>query len=78
MKPYNLYTFISECHRTSNRYCKGELHSDDIFLHFVLINLEWGSIIIFTKMNFFSSKIHISAPFAQDIYGLLFINMNIF
>ena len=32
---------------------KGELHSNYIFLHFVLIGLEWDSITLFTKMNFF-------------------------
>ena len=29
-------------------------------------------------MIFFSSKTHISTPFEQEMYGLLFINMNIF
>ena len=32
---------------------KGELHSEYIFLHFALIGLEWDSITLFTKMNFF-------------------------
>ena len=32
---------------------KGELHSNDIFLHFALIGLECDSITLFTKMNFF-------------------------
>ena len=32
---------------------KGELHSNYIFLYFVLIGLEWDSITLFTKMNFF-------------------------
>ena len=59
-------------------WIKGELHCNYIFLHFALIGLEWDSITLFTKMNFFSSKTHISAPFPQDIYGLLFTNMNIF
>ena len=44
---------------------KGELHSNYIFLHFALIDLEWDSINLFTKINFFSSKTHISTPFAQ-------------
>ena len=47
---------------------KGELQSNYIFLYFVLIGLEWDSINLFTKMNFFFSKTHISAPFTQDIY----------
>ena len=32
---------------------KGELQSNYIFLYFVLIGLEWDSINLFTKMNFF-------------------------
>ena len=32
---------------------KGELYSNYIFLHFALIGLEWESITLFTKMNFF-------------------------
>ena len=32
---------------------KGELNSNYIFLYFVLIGLEWDSINLFTKMNFF-------------------------
>ena len=32
---------------------KGELHFDYIFLHFTLIGLEWDSITLFTKINFF-------------------------
>ena len=35
---------------------KGELHSNYIFLHFALIGLEWDSIALFTKMNFFPSS----------------------
>ena len=50
--------------RLKNNF-KGELHPDYIFLYFALIGLEWDS--IFTKMNF-SSKTHISTPFAQYIY----------
>ena len=46
---------------------KGELHSNYIFLYFVLIGLEWDSITLFTKMNFFPSKTRISTPFTQDI-----------
>ena len=38
-----------------------------IFFHFALIGIEWDSITLYTKMNFFSSKAHISTPFAQDI-----------
>ena len=56
---------------------KGKLHSNYIFLYFVLIGLEWDSINLFTKMNFFS-KTHIPAPFTQDIDDFLFTNMNIF
>ena len=62
----------------AHRKVKGELHSNYIFLRFALIGLEWDSITLFTKMIFFSSKTHISTPFAQDIYGFLFTNMNIF
>ena len=50
---------------------KGKLHSNYIFLPFALIGLEWNSITLFTKMSF-------SIPLKQDIYGLLFINMNTF
>ena len=57
---------------------KGELHSYHIFPHFPLIGLTWDSITLFTKMNSFSSKTRISTPFPQNIYGLLFTNMNIF
>ena len=32
---------------------KGELHSNYIFLYFVLVDLEWDSINLFTKMNVF-------------------------
>ena len=32
-----------------------------IFFFIVLIGLEWDSINVFTKMNFFSSKTHILA-----------------
>ena len=32
---------------------KGELHSNYIFLHFTLIDLEWDSITLSTKMNVF-------------------------
>ena len=52
---------------------KGELHSNYIFLHFALIGLEWDSITLFTKMNIFSSKTHISTPFAQDIYMAFYL-----
>ena len=57
---------------------KAELHPYYIFLYFVLIGLEKDSITLFTKMNFFSSKTHIWISFAQDIYDLLFTNMDIF
>ena len=56
---------------------KGELHSNHILLYFAVIGLEWDSLTLLTIMNFFSSKTPISTPFAQDIYGLLFANMNI-
>ena len=32
---------------------KGEFQSNYIFLNFVLIGLEWDSVNLFTKMNFF-------------------------
>ena len=32
---------------------KGELHSNYIFLNFALVGLEWDSITLFTKINFF-------------------------
>ena len=51
---------------------KGELHSDYIFLHFVLIGLEWDSINLSTNF-FFSFKSHISAPFTQDIYMTFYL-----
>ena len=54
---------------------KGELHSNYIFLHLVLIGLKWDFITLFTKMNFISSKTHI---YARYINGLLFTNMDIF
>ena len=57
---------------------KGELHCHYVLLYFAVIGLEWDSITILTNVNFFSSKTNISTPFAQDIYGLLFTNMNIF
>ena len=37
----------------SYKLFKGELHSNYIFLYFALIGLEWDSITLFTKMNFF-------------------------
>ena len=53
---------------------KRELHPNYIFLYFVLIGLEWDSINLFAKMNFFfSSKTHISAPFTQDIYMTFYL-----
>ena len=67
-KPWNScqLQFIKQIERFS---IKGELHSNYIFLHFALIVLEWDSITLFTKINFFfSSKTHISTPFKQDLY----------
>ena len=52
---------------------KGELHSNYIFLYFSLISLEWDSTTLFTEMNFYSSKTHISTPFAQDIYDIFLL-----
>ena len=49
---------------------KEELHSNYIFLHFALIVLEWDSITLFTKMNFFTSKTHISTSFTHAFYLL--------
>ena len=40
-------------------HIKGELHSNYIFLYFVLFGLEWNSVNLFTRMNFFFSKTHI-------------------
>ena len=58
---------------------KGELHSNYIFLHFALIRLEWDSTTLFTKMNFFFfQNSHFNTICTRYIYGLLFINMNIF
>ena len=34
-------------------HIKGELHSNYIFLYFVLFGLEWDSVNLFTRMNFF-------------------------
>ena len=58
---------------------KGELHPNYIFLHFALIGLEWDSIILFTKMNFFFfQNSHFNTICTRHVYGILFINMNIF
>ena len=54
---------------------KGELHSNYILLYFAVIGLEWNSITLFTKMNFFSSKTHISTSFAK-IYLLTWTYFN--
>ena len=54
-------------------FIKGELHSNYIFRYFALIGLEWDSLNLFTKMNFFFSKTHISAPFTQDIYMTFYL-----
>ena len=51
---------------------KGELHSYYIFLYFVLIGLEWDSITLFKKMNFFSSKLTIYTIY---IYIYIYIYM---
>ena len=56
---------------------KGELHSDYIFLYFVLIGLEWDSINLSTNFFFFQIS-HFSAIYTRHIYDLLFTNMNIF
>ena len=58
---------------------KGELHSNYIFLYFLLIGLEWDAINLFTKMNiFFFQNSHFSTIYTRHIYDLLFTNMNIF
>ena len=44
-----------------------------IFFFIVLIGLEWDSINVFTKMNFFSSKTHILAAFTQDIFMTFYL-----
>ena len=54
-------------------HIKGELHSNYIFLYFVLFGLEWNSVNLFTRMNFFFSKTHIWAPFTQDIYMTFYL-----
>ena len=64
-----------------NFFCQinGELHSNHIFLHFALIGLEWDSITLLTKMNFFFfQNSHFSTICTRYIYGLLFTNINIF
>ena len=45
---------------TLQKHIKGELHLNYIFLHFALIGLEWDSITLSTKMNFFfqNSNLH--------------------
>ena len=49
---------------------EGELHSDYIFLYFVLIGLEWDSITLFTKMRFFFFQ---NSPFTQYTYIYIYI-----
>ena len=48
-----------------------------IFLGGAIVRIP-DSITLFTKINLFSSKRHISTSISQDIYDLLFTNMNIF
>ena len=59
---------------------KRELHPNYIFLYFVLIGLEWDSINLFAKMNFFFffQNSHFSTIYTRHIYDILFTNMNIF
>ena len=58
---------------------EGELHSNYYFSSFCLNWPRMGFYNpIYKNELFFSSKTHISTPFAQDIYDLLFTNMNIF
>ena len=58
---------------------EGELHVNHIFLYFVLIGLEWDSINLFTKINFFFfQNSHFSIIHTRHIYDFLFTNMNIF
>ena len=71
------YEFLFEQYQKSWQ-TKGELHSNYIFSLFCF---NWPKMEFFNpiyKRNFFSSHTHISTPFAQDIYSLLFTNMNIF
>ena len=54
---------------------KGELHSNYIFFHFALIGLEWDSLTLFTKMNFFFyQNSHFNIICTRYIYDLLFTN----
>ena len=64
---------------SSSYMIKGELHSNYIFLHFVLLGLEWNSITLFTKMNFvFFQNSHFNTICTRYRYGLLFTNMDMF
>ena len=50
-----------------------------IFLHFVLIGLEWDSITLFTKMNFFFfKKSNFNTICTRYIYGLLLLTWTYF
>ena len=70
---------LKTCFFRDKNVLKGELHSNYIFLHFVLIGLEWDSITLFTKMNFFFfQNSYFNTICTRYIYGLSFINMNIF
>ena len=62
---------------THSIYYKGELHSNYIFLYFVLIGLEWNSITLFTTMNFLLLP-RLTFQHHLYIYGLLLTNINIF
>ena len=55
---------------------KEELHTNYIFLYFTFIGLELDSITLFTKMNFFTSKTHISTSFTHAFYLLTWTCFN--
>ena len=65
--------FNSENKNFENILFKGELHSNYNFFYFVLIGLEWDSISLFTKMNFFLPKRKIPIPLTQDIYMAFYL-----
>ena len=46
---------------------KGEPHSNYIFLYFALIGLEWDSMTLFTKMNFFFLP---KLPFQHHLHNI--------
>ena len=58
-----------------DNFIKGELHSNYILLNWPRIGFYNPT---YKNQLFFSSKTHISTSFAQDIYSLLFTNINIF